>query len=156
VKSYLLSTLTLRYSNQDVNRFEADHPYAWLLWEPGAWNPPRRQTLAIPAGDKLRQAAGESLALALSPKAVLTLGRDEGCDLVINDGTLSSAHLMLRCDDAGRWSVEDLGSRNGTLVAGQPLPKGQQRRLEDGMSVVPAQVVLTFHTPQGLFLRLKR
>ena len=38
MKSYLLSTLTLRYSTQGVEKFEADHPYAWLLWEPGAWN----------------------------------------------------------------------------------------------------------------------
>ena len=156
MKSYLLSTLKLRYSTKDVAKFEADHPYAWLLWEPGAWNPPRRQTLAIAAGDQIRQAAGESLALALEPKDTLTLGRDETCDLTINDGTLSSTHLVLHRDAGGGWTVEDLGSRNGTLVGGRPLQKGERTPLRDGMSVVPAQVVLTFHTPAGLFLRLKR
>jgi pSer/pThr/pTyr-binding forkhead associated (FHA) protein len=47
------------------------------------------------------------------------LGRDPGCDLVIDDDRVSRRHARLRFDGQG-WELSDLGSKNGTLVEGVP------------------------------------
>lgn len=161
MKSYLLSGLAARYRTLDLARFTADLPCDWLLWEPGAWKPPAAHTLSFnavppkgPIPPRPTGKAAESLALVLDPKpARVTLGRDEACDLVINDGTLSSQHLIFTHDGTG-WFAEDAGSRNGATVDGQKLG-GQRLRIKDGTKIVAAQVVLTFHSPAGLWARLK-
>ena len=48
--------------------------------------------------------------------------------LEIPDGRISSSHARFR-RVAGRWMVEDLQSKNGTLVRGEPITK---HVLEDG------------------------
>lgn len=45
----------------------------------------------------------------------LVIGRSRGCDLVLNDEAISRRHARLFYK-AGEWYVEDLQSRNGTLV----------------------------------------
>jgi Nif-specific regulatory protein len=57
------------------------------------------------------------------------VGRDDGCDVVLEHATVSSRHGLLRAG-AGGWTWTDLGSRNGSalLRAGQPAP----RTLADG------------------------
>lgn len=52
----------------------------------------------------------------------LVIGRSRGCDLVLNDDAISRRHarLFLKGDV---WFVEDLNSRNGTLLADQPVLK---------------------------------
>lgn len=47
------------------------------------------------------------------------VGRDEGCDLVIDDERVSRRHARL-VGSADAWSIEDLGSKNGTSVDGRP------------------------------------
>jgi transcriptional regulator of acetoin/glycerol metabolism len=47
----------------------------------------------------------------------------------VPDGTMSGEHARLSPDDEGGALLEDLGSRNGTRVNGQPLKRA---RLEDG------------------------
>ncbi len=47
------------------------------------------------------------------------LGRDRGCDVVIDDPTLSRRHL--RVEDGARPILTDFGSRNGTVVSGSDL-----------------------------------
>jgi hypothetical protein len=59
-----------------------------------------------------------------------------------NDGVLpvdatsgvSGHHCVITVAD-GRWSVQDDASKFGTTVNGQPVPKGQPFRLEDGAVV---------------------
>jgi DNA-binding NtrC family response regulator len=48
--------------------------------------------------------------------------------LAIDDGRISTAHARLK-RVVGRWLLEDLGSKNGTLVAGAPV---QTAALSDG------------------------
>lgn len=60
---------------------------------------------------------GHRLALAPYGTEGLTLGRDPGCDLEIDDDNASRRHARLRPTDRG-WMVEDLGSTNGTRVNG--------------------------------------
>jgi hypothetical protein len=51
----------------------------------------------------------------LTLKNQVTLGAATDNDLVLADEFVSARHTRLRWDGAGWW-VEDLGSRNGTLV----------------------------------------
>ncbi len=48
------------------------------------------------------------------------LGRDSGCDIVLDDDRISRRHARLT-SDGGAWSINDLGSKNGTLVDGHPV-----------------------------------
>lgn len=60
----------------------------------------------------------------------LVLGRENTCDYVIQDKTVSTRHAELERTDKG-WLIRDLGSRNGTRVNGwraseQPLAAGDE------------------------------
>ncbi len=48
------------------------------------------------------------------------LGRDRGCDLILEDDRISRRHARLT-SDGGVWSIADLGSKNGTLLEGHPV-----------------------------------
>ncbi len=48
----------------------------------------------------------------------LMVGRDPGCELVIEDARVSKRHAEVRWSGAS-WTIEDLGSKNGTTVNGQ-------------------------------------
>lgn len=65
------------------------------------------------------------------------LGRDPGCELRIEGdaaGVVSSLHAQFG-DRGGLWYVEDLFSRNGTLVDGSPVPPGRGVRVGEGQVV---------------------
>ena len=47
---------------------------------------------------------------------VITVGRSQECNIVVNDEKASRVHLQLVQDDNGNVSVVDLGSTNGTWV----------------------------------------
>ena len=49
------------------------------------------------------------------------IGRDPGCDLVVNDERASRNHAFLRVYDDGRAELHDMGSANGTLVNGHRI-----------------------------------
>ncbi len=53
-------------------------------------------------------------------KDIITLGRDITNDIVINDPEASRHHLRLARSESG-FTIEDLGSTNGTFVNGQRL-----------------------------------
>jgi pSer/pThr/pTyr-binding forkhead associated (FHA) protein len=48
------------------------------------------------------------------------VGRAASCTLVLDDDYASSRHARFFPRE-GRWYLEDLGSTNGTLVAGQRI-----------------------------------
>lgn len=52
--------------------------------------------------------------------ATLTLGRDPGCNWVIENPTLSSRHARLSYHH-GQWWVEDLRSTNGSFLNDEPV-----------------------------------
>jgi len=64
------------------------------------------------------------------------IGRDIGCGLQLDDPLISRQHVALEPRD-GIWWIEDLGSRNGTLVDGEriesavPLPSACDVQLAD-------------------------
>ncbi len=56
-----------------------------------------------------------------------TLGKDAGvCDIVFQDLSVSKQHSKISVDDDESVFIEDLGSRNGTLVNGK-LAEGKQK-----------------------------
>ncbi len=62
-------------------------------------------------------------------QASLTIGREPTCDIVIPDRQVSRVHARLLRDDDG-YTLEDLGSKNGTHVNGAPV--NGKVRLRDG------------------------
>ena len=48
---------------------------------------------------------------------LVTVGRQASCTIVIADNNISRVHARFRADDDG-WTIEDLGSTNGTKVNG--------------------------------------
>ena len=50
----------------------------------------------------------------------LVIGRDEGCDVMLDVLDVSRRHARVR-EESGRHSIEDLASKNGTLVDERPI-----------------------------------
>lgn len=78
------------------------------------------------------------------------LGRDPGCELRVEgdgSGVVSSLHAQFG-ERGGRWYLEDLFSRNGTLLDGQAVTPGR------GVGVTEGQVVQLGRTgPQFRVMR---
>jgi transcriptional regulator of acetoin/glycerol metabolism len=78
----------------------------------------------------------------LEPGARVVVGRAVEADLRIDDRKLSRAHLAVTRRAAGGVEVEDLGSRNGTIVAGTRLaPHVGTPLASDEVCVLGSQVV---------------
>jgi pSer/pThr/pTyr-binding forkhead associated (FHA) protein len=60
----------------------------------------------------------------------LTVGRGGGCGIVLDDTFVSQVHARVFRRD-GDVYVEDLGSRNGTLLNGRPVGNAQRVRRGD-------------------------
>jgi hypothetical protein len=161
LKSYLISSLTFRFSGAELDTFKKAHPHDWLLWEPGSWKPPGSTTLVGPGLTTTPtpgKPTGEALALALEAKkdgTQLTLGRGPECDAVINDGTLSQLHLVFMQGPNQTWTVRDAGSRNGSMLDGVKLDPGAPATLKTGCKLTAAGVTFTFYGPAGMLQRLK-
>ncbi len=157
MQSYVLSTLAARARALGAEEFRRRFPEAWLLWEPGEWQPPRDATEPARGGDPLTPvAAGEPLAFALEPKAgaeEIDVGRGAECALRVFDGTLSSRHLVLRRDASG-WAVKDVGSKNGSWLEGKKLPPQEWVALASGARLIAGHVQLTFSLAPELLARL--
>ncbi len=158
MKSYLLSWLARRYAASDLATFVREQPSHWLVWEAGPWRPPAQARDTVVAGAGREFSSGESLAIVLAPRTgpegEVRLGRAPDNDVVIDDATLSRAHLSFWRDPLGAWTVRDLGSSNGTRVDGvragpAALP------LETGARIEAGSVRLTFYDAAGLAFRLK-
>jgi sigma-B regulation protein RsbU (phosphoserine phosphatase) len=70
------------------------------------------------------------------------LGRHPDCDVVLDIGAVSRKHAQILRRN-GRFYLEDLKSRNGTFLNGQPIHG--QRELHDLDAVRICEVLMTFH-----------
>ena len=86
----------------------------------------------------LQQRAGMGQRWPLDQQGALTIGRGEDCDVILRNRHISRYHARISWVD-GRYSVEDLGSKNGTHVNGRELTAPQV--LEDGDEI---QIALRF------------
>jgi transcriptional regulator with GAF, ATPase, and Fis domain len=74
----------------------------------------------------------EGQEIPLDPKQTITLGADSSCNLVLTDRAVSRKHLSLTFDGL-EVTVRDLGSRNGTSLAGAKIKE----------AILPIGAVLT-------------
>ena len=90
-----------------------------------------------------------SLALELPTSGCLVIGRAADADVSIPHVSVSRRHAQLNLGD-GTLAIEDLGSANGTLVDGVPLPPGERRPLVLGAVVElgSARVIAHYAPPQ--------
>ena len=79
-------------------------------------------------------------------KKAVDVGRSPECDLVVDDPTVSRRHVRLSYTGQG-YLVQDLGSGNGTLLNGQPLPPRRAVPLRPGDVVQAGSVQLAVRVP---------
>lgn len=76
------------------------------------------------------------------------LGRSADCALSLEDNGVSRHHARVRLEDDGSVWLEDLGSSNGTKIAGQRV---REAKLEDGdifeLATVKVRVKVSGHEP---------
>ncbi len=58
--------------------------------------------------------------ISVAPGDVVVVGRDPGCDLVVDSPLVSRRHLQLS-DTTGPWRLQDLNSSNGTYIDGTAI-----------------------------------
>ena len=81
------------------------------------------------------------------------VGRDRGCDVRIESATLSRQHARIVVTGT-QTVVEDLGSKNGTLVNGQPVT--HPVALEENDQLQLGSVLVTYRTREVLASTLTR
>lgn len=79
------------------------------------------------------------------------IGRDLGCDIVLDDEHSAPQHALLTLLEDGRVRVRDLGTRNGTRVDGRRIPGDAGVVLERGEIIVGRTrlSIRTRHAPAG-------
>ncbi len=73
----------------------------------------------------------------------ITIGRDDACDLVINDITVSRHHAEIQRHET-RYTITDGGSLNGVYLNRRPI---QHAQLSEGDEVWIGKARFTFHLP---------
>ncbi len=71
------------------------------------------------------------------------IGKQPGCDLVIEDGYTSTQHAQIAMDGSGNCVLYDRGSTNGTFVNGNRI---QTMPLQHGVSIKIGSIEMRFLT----------
>ncbi|MBN2531946.1 MAG: FHA domain-containing protein [Spirochaetales bacterium] len=56
-------------------------------------------------------------------KSVMTIGRNNDCDISLNDPLISSHHCSIEIHEDGKYYIEDIGSTNATFINRKKLKK---------------------------------
>ncbi len=86
------------------------------------------------------------------------IGRNIGCDIVLDDPYAAAEHALLTLQEDGRVHVQDLDTHNGTRVDGERIAEGQGETIEQGELLIGRTHlrVRTRHTalpPERIFRR---
>ncbi len=81
----------------------------------------------------------------LSIQGSFSIGRSSSNELVLEDRKASRNHAMIHEQGDGEFFIVDLGSSNGTYVAGKRVV--QPTRLTDGVEIQIGETRLTFRQP---------
>lgn len=76
--------------------------------------------------------------------APLLIGRARTADIRLPFSVVSSRHLRLGRDEDGYWTIEELGSTNGTHLNGELLVQGPARVLSSGDELTIGEVAVSF------------
>lgn len=96
---------------------------------PGAQRRPTRPSAPAPPRAQSHRRGASRLIITEGPLAgstvplsptSISIGRSPSCTLVLEDSYASSRHARIFPKD-GTWWLEDLGSTNGTTLAGHPV-----------------------------------
>jgi hypothetical protein len=177
IEELILATKDLKSPEE----FLARYPFPFLVLEAtrggggGAGDAPgaprggttRVSKAAAPMGDGFVD--GDVWVHRICPKdferneGAVTLGRDEGCDVVVAEGSISQQHARFTLeveapdpdeddDDGKRFYVTDDGSSNGTFVDGVQITAGKPALITNMASVrFGPQVKFQFFTSRGFF-----
>ena len=74
-------------------------------------------------GWMLQSAGEDSLIFRLPSGSIKTIGRTARADFILDAALVSRIHCRLSADKSDQLVVEDLGSKNGTLVNGTPVSR---------------------------------
>lgn len=96
------------------------------------------------ANGRLKDKAGHCYPL----RSQTTIGRNEQCDIVLPQPTVSLRHACIRKEANGRF-IQDLASRNGTRLNGKPLPPNEAVRLHDQDVISLADYELIYEEQAG-------
>jgi hypothetical protein len=77
--------------------------------------------------------------IALPARGAVVIGRARECDVTIGDASVSRQHARLH---VGPLQIEDLGSANGTRLAGRRLSQGERAALAPGDAFTLGTVTL--------------
>lgn len=88
---------------------------------------------------------GGFIARDLPTEGQLTFGRSRECEVSIDDASVSRRHARLVLGPT--WTVEDLGSSNGTRVAGQALKPNVPTQLRPGDLLEVGSARVLFDAP---------
>jgi pSer/pThr/pTyr-binding forkhead associated (FHA) protein len=100
--------------------------------------PPPALDAAIPAGIEVVVDDGATIATRRFGRRIL-VGRAQTADLRIDDPRVSRLHARIEMRDDGVY-VEDLGSRNGTMVDGE-LTDGRRLAAGDEIRIGAASII---------------
>lgn len=62
---------------------------------------------------------------------IITIGRDKGNSLVLNDPLVSRRHAIIE-EKMGTYFIRDLDSTNSTYINKNPLRPGEEKKLQPG------------------------
>jgi pSer/pThr/pTyr-binding forkhead associated (FHA) protein len=93
----------------------ADSDLCWQEWPGGVV-----EYFLRPRPELVFLAGGESVDKKIINKSRFLIGRNQDCDLMIHDTIASREHAIIR-ETQGKFVLEDLKSRNGTLVNGKKI-----------------------------------
>ena len=93
-------------------------------------------------------AGGSPRALPLPSDGEVVLGRGDACGMTVDDASVSREHAVLRIH-GGIVTIEDLGSRNGTRLAGRKLSKGEAAEVALDQIIELGAVVIAVKGPAG-------
>ncbi len=80
----------------------------------------------------------------------MSIGRANECTYFLPFPKISKVHAYLK-EQAGRWTLVDAGSRNGTQMNGTPVPADAPVIITDGASLQISQCQFLFYTPAGFY-----
>ena len=93
----------------------------------------------------VRAGADNAEVVVLEKDIEIKVGRGKSCQIRLSDARASRVHCRVYLQD-GQWTIEDMGSANGTLVDGEFLAPRTPRALEGGEALVVGSTSVHFVT----------